>query len=158
MILGVLLIGLVGAIPAQEGSDPVLDAVESIAQAAAGLIPPATRVLSAEVASDGITVGVGTVNYDNQVPSVAPFLQSVIEDEVLNATATSRSGPRWVVVRDGDPDVSVLVQGVSGSSRALFTIQMVSQQDELLASTRRSFDWVPALAQAFAAISSPGAG
>jgi hypothetical protein len=139
ILLGVILLALPLLPPvaqAQDTGDEVVSMVEAVALAAGRLLPAAIH--SGDLtASQGISLAVGTISHDGVTPRIAGLLQSITEEELLQAADSFRGRiPLAVVDSPAGADLVVQIRSASGPRTVLFSIQFVDSAGRILAASR----------------------
>jgi hypothetical protein len=135
----------------QRSGDSVVTLAADVADAAGRLLIGAQHLLEGD---DPFVLMVGEIAYDGVLPEIAPLMAATMEDSLVQATsrmsvhrtvrvrtgvtAPSVPGGGGGTVRTGGAvsDLVVRVRGGGGPSAALFVVQILRADGEVLASTR----------------------
>jgi hypothetical protein len=141
----------------QRSADTVLALVGDVTDVTGRLLIGAQHLLDGD---DPITVAVGEITYDGVPPALAAIMAASMEDSLVQAATrislrrtvrvVTGGGTRAPVGASGAADLTVRVQGGSGSSTALFIVQILQADGVILASTQVYVDLDDPLREALA--------
>lgn len=142
----------------QDVTDPVIAANEEIARTAGRLLPAA---LDLTPGTDTVSLAVGSILVDGQIPRSATLLSAMVSDELFSRASTLRAR-RGVDILAAGPSASastleLMISGSVGETEAAFVVQVVERAGGIIrASARQSITLTPAIVTAFQPVVAPG--